>query len=129
MHTRHLSLRHGEPAVVCLTAVAQVVERLPALYRLVEHGEDDVRIDLIMKTNSWEVLRFVPSDGDNVACFLSSHLESPGHAPFPAWLIQAIDTLEADLHWAAYQPCAEQGTEMLSALVRFRGSMLQGATF
>jgi hypothetical protein len=129
MHGRYPSPRQREPSVVCLTAVADVVDRLPALYRVVEHSEDDVRIDLYMKASAWEVLRFIPAGGDNVACFLSSHLESPGLAPFPAWLIQAIERLEADLHWAAYHPCADQGNEMLAALVTFRGSMLQGAVF
>ncbi len=129
MQSRSLSPRHSEPSVVCLTAVAHVVERLPPLYRVVERGEDDVRIDLNMKANAWEVLRFVPAGGHSVACFLSSHLESPGPAPFPAWLIQAVETLEADLQWAAYRPCAEQGNEMLAALVRFRASMLRGAVF
>jgi hypothetical protein len=129
MHNRSLSTRHSEPSVVCLTAVAQVIERLPPLYRVVEHSEGDVRIELNMKANAWEVLRFVPASGDNVACFLSSHLESPAAAPFPAWLIQAAETLEADLHWAAYRPCAEQGNEMLAALVRFRASMLRGEVF
>lgn len=129
MHGRYLSPRHSEPSVVCLTAVAHVVDRLPALYRVVEHSNDDVRIDLYMKANAWEVLRFAPAGRDNVACFLSSHLESPGLAPFPAWLIRAIETLEADLHWAAYHPCADQGDGMLAALVSFRASMLRGAVF
>lgn len=129
MQSRFVSRRHSEPSVVCLSAVAQVVERLPPLYRVVEHSEDDVRIELNMKANAWEVLRFVPAGGDNVACFLSSHLESFDAAPFAAWLIQAIETLEADLYWAAYHPCAEQGSWMLAALVKFRGSMLQGAVF
>ena len=128
MQGRYLSPRHRDPSVVCLTAVADVVERLPALYHVVEHGDDDVRIELNMKASAWEVLRLVPAGGDNVACFLSSHLESPGLSPFPAWLIKAIDILEADLRWAAYHPCVDQGHQMLGALVRFRASMLHGAT-
>jgi hypothetical protein len=129
MHGTHLCPRHREPSVVCLTAVADVVDRLPALYLVVDHSEDDVRIELNMKANAWEVLRFVPAGGDNVACFLSSHLEISSAAPFPAWLVQAIEMLDADLHWDAYHPCADQGKQMLAALVTFRGSMLQGAVF
>ena len=126
---RFLGASKTEPAVVCLTAVAQLVDRLPALYRVHEHAEDDVRIDLNMRAGAWEVLRFAPGSGDTVVCFLSSHLRSPGSAPFPAWLTKAVDTLDADMQWAAYQACDVQGREMLAALIRFRGSMLQGAVF
>ena len=130
MLSRYLFRRHRiAVGRFCLTAVAHLVEGLPALYRVVEHSEHDVRIELNMKAGAWEVLRFVPAGGDNVACFLSSHLESSDAAPLPAWLTQASDTLEADLHWAAYRPCADQGNEMLAALVRFRASMLHGALF
>jgi hypothetical protein len=127
---RYLLRRHRRAVGrFCLTAVAHVVERLPALYRVVEHSEDDVRIDLNLKAGAWEVLRFAPAGPDNVACFLSSQLESSEPEPLPAWLIQASDRLEADLHWAGYRPCADQGTEMLAALVTFRASMLHGAVF
>lgn len=61
MQHRSASASHREPSVVCLSAVADLVERLPPLYRVVEHSEDDVRIELSMKANAWEVLRFVPA--------------------------------------------------------------------
>ena len=125
----YLPPSHRELAVFCLTAIAAVVDRLPALYRVVEAGEDDVRIELNMKATAWEVLRLIAAGGDNVACSLSRHLESPPAAPFPDWLTRATEALEADMHWAASRTCTEQANEMLAALVRFRGSMLQGAIY
>lgn len=129
MQDKQPSPRPSEPAVVCLTAVAHVVERMPALYHVVEHSDEDVRIELNMKASAWEVLRFVPAGGDKIACFISPHLESRGGAGFPAWMIRAIELLEADLRWAAYHPCLEQANQILTALVRFRASMLHGAAF
>jgi hypothetical protein len=117
------------PAIFCLTAIAAVVDRLPALYQVVEVGDDDVRIELHMKANAWEILRLVVAQGDNVACSVSHHLDSPSAAPFPEWLTRATEAMEADLYLAASQTCTEQANEILAALVTFRGSMLQGAVF
>jgi hypothetical protein len=124
MESRAVAKGQRQPSVVCLSAVADVVARLPLLYRVVEHGDDDVRIELHLKAGSREVLRFVPAGGDNVACFLAPDLERPAAAPSAARLTRAVEILDADLHWAASQPCAEQGHSILAALVRFRGSML-----
>src|SRR6267378_438710 len=109
--------RNRALAVFCLTAIAAVVDRLPALYHVVETGEDDVRIELHMKANAWEILRFVTAGSDDVACSLSHHLDSPSAAPFPEWLTRATGAMEDDLHWAASQACNEQANEILAALV------------
>jgi hypothetical protein len=129
MQRMYVSPRHRELSVFCLTAIAAVVDRLPALYRVVESGKDDVRIELNMKASAWEVLRLTTAGGDKVACSLSRHLESPSAAPFPEWLARAIEAMEADLHWASFRTCTDQADEMLAALVTFRGSMLRGAVY
>jgi hypothetical protein len=115
--------------VLCLTAVAQMLERLPALYRVVEAGEDDVRLELHMKSSAWEILQLGPADQDHVAVILSRHLDNAPGSRFDAWLADGIDALNADLDWAASRPCSEQGSELLSALVRIRGIMLHGNTY
>lgn len=121
--------RDRERWVYCLTAVAEVIDQLPALFEVFERGEDDVRIELHMKAGAWEVLRFAAEGSADVAGSLSSHLDNPESAPFPSWLTDAVSALAADLHWAASRDCAEQGSEVLSALVTFRASMLRGAVY
>ncbi len=113
----------------CITAVAKVIDALPTLYRVVEAGTDDVRIELHMKAGAWEVLRFEGASGEQVAASLSHHLDSPQAFPFPDWLTKATGRLESDLDWAGSRSCSEQGNEILSALVTFRGSMLRGETY
>ena len=126
MQRREGQRRERVQWVLCLTAVAQLVERLPALYRVVEAGEDDVRVELHMKSSAWEILQLGPADQDHVALTLSSHLDNPPALPFEAWMTDGIEALKADLQWAALQPCSEQAGELLSALVRIRGTMLHG---
>lgn len=115
--------------VFCLTAIAQTVDRLPALYRVVEAGEDDVRIELHMKSSAWEILTLAPSDEDHVAMTLSRHLDNTPGSLLDAWLGDAIEAFAADVHWAASRPCSEQANELLSALVRMRGTMLHGNVY
>lgn len=121
--------RPREPWVYCLTAMAEVVANLPPLYLVVEKSADEIRIELRTKANAWEVLRFTDGGLDRVAGSLSSHLESPPAYPFPGWLADAIATFESDLEWAASRACDQQGSEVLSALVRFRAVMLRGDVF
>jgi hypothetical protein len=112
--------------VVCLTALAEVVGQLPALYRIVEAGQDDVRVELHMKSSAWEILQLRSADPDHVAVTLSRHLDNLPGSMFKAWLTDGIAALEADLQWAASRPCSEQASELLAALVRIRGTMLHG---
>ena len=112
--------------VICLTAVAQMIERLPVLCRVVEAGEDDVRIELRIKSTAWELLELAPVDQSHVAVSLSRNLDIPG-SRVESWLAGGIEALDADLQWAASRPCAEQAGELLAALVRIRGTMLHGS--
>ena len=113
MHCREQSRRERDQWVICLAAVAQMVEQLPLLYRVVESGEDDIRVELHVKSSCWEILQINPAGQDHVAVAVSGHLDN-------------IEALDADLQWAASRPCSEQASELLSALVRIRGSILQG---
>lgn len=115
--------------VFCLTAVAELVDRMPALYRVVEAGEDDVRVELRSKSLAWEILQLRQADPGHVAVTLSRHLDNIPGSMFAAWMARGIEALDADLHWAASRPCEEQATELLSALVRMRGTMLHGEVF
>ena len=128
MQRRDELRRERVELVFCLTAVAQMVGQLPALYYVVEAGEDDVRIELRMKSSDWEILVLGPADPDHVAVTLSRHLHNHG-SMFEAWLVNGIEALDADLHWAASRPCSEQASEVLSALVRIRGTMLHGDVY
>lgn len=112
--------------VFCLTALAELVGQLPALYRIVEAGQDDVRVELHMKSSAWEILLLRSADPDHVAVTLSRHLDNVPGSRFQGWLADGIEALTADLHWAASRPCSEQASELLSALVRIRGTMLHG---
>lgn len=112
--------------VVCLTALAELVGQLPALYRIVEAGQDDVRVELHMKSSAWEILQLRSADPDHVAVTLSRHLNNSSGSMFEAWLTDGIEALKADLQWAASRPCSEQASELLAALVRIRGTMLHG---
>ena len=129
MHQRSPLPRQKERWVLCLTAVAEMVDRLPALYHVVETGDDDVRIELVMQAGAWEVLELRSAGGEQVEVSISPQLDSPPSLPFPPWLIKTGEALAADLQWASSRSCAEQGPEVLGALVRFRGSMLRGAVF
>ncbi len=126
MHRRAEHRRERVQWVFCLTAVAQMVERLPALYRVVEAGDDDVRLELHLKASAWEILRLGPADPDHVAVTLSGHLDNVPGSRFEPWLAGGIEALNADLQWAVSRPCSEQASELLSALVRMRGTMLHG---
>ena len=126
MQRREKDRRERAQWVLCLTAVAQVVERLPVLYRVVEAGEDDVRLELHMKSSAWEILQLGPADRDHVAVTMSSHLDIVSGSGFETWLADGIEALNADLQWAASRPCSEQAGELLAALVRIRGTMLHG---
>ena len=129
MHRRTYRLHRRDQWLFCLTAVAVVIEKLPPLYRVVDLGSDDVAVELRMKAAAWEVLRFTSATSDEVAASISSHLDNSPAYPFPGWLIDASNRLEADLQWADTRSCPEQATEILSALVTFRASMLRGAPF
>jgi hypothetical protein len=126
MHRPEALPRERAQWVICLTAIAQVVDRLPALYRIVEPAEDDVRFELHMKSSAWEILRLAPANEDHVAVTLSRHLDNTPGSLLEAWLSTAIEAFEADVSWAASRPCPDQASELLSALIRLRGSMLHG---
>ncbi|HEX5147908.1 MAG TPA: hypothetical protein VFW02_02420 [Candidatus Limnocylindrales bacterium] len=121
MHSLSRSSPYPDRWVYCLIAVAEVAERLPLLYRIVERGDDDVRIELHL---SWrgplEVLRFRGGGRDRIVGSLGPHLERDPSGSFPAWLAEAIGGLASDLEWAASRDCAEQASEILSGLIRFR---------
>lgn len=129
MHHRSYRPHERDRWLFCITAVAEVIHALPSLYRVVEAGTDDVRLELNMKAGAWEVLRFEGASGDHVAASLSHHLDSPPAFPFPEWLTKATGRLESDLQWADYRSCSEQRNEILSALITFRGSMLRGEPY
>ena len=123
---RRAGPRHeGAEWVVCLSAVAEMVEGLPLLYRVVEAADDDVRIELQVKGSAREVLRLGPVDQVHVAVSVSRQLVD-GRAP-RARTAQGIAALDDDLQWASSRPCADQARELLSALVRFRGTILNGS--
>jgi hypothetical protein len=69
--------------------------------RVVEAGDDDVRVELHMKSSAWEILQLGSADQDHVAVTLSRHLDNPPAVPFEAWLTDGIEALKADLQWAA----------------------------
>jgi hypothetical protein len=115
----------GAEWVVCLRAVAEMVEGLPLLYRVVEAADDDVRIELLIKGSAREVLRLGPVDQDHVAIAVSRQLVNT--RALRARTAQGIAALDDDLQWAASRPCADQARELLSALVRFRGTILSGS--
>lgn len=130
MHRRTYRLHKRDEWSFCLTAVAVVIDKLPPLYRVVDRGSDDVALELHLKeAGAWEVLRFNGPHDDQLAASISPHLHNIPAFPFPDWLIAATDQLEADLHWADARSCPEQATEILSALVTFRASMLRGSPF
>lgn len=115
------SIRSPEQWILCLTAVAEVVGQLPALYRVVEAGPDDVRIELrLARERPREVVRFREAGTDHVGASVSPDLIDPARTVVPAWVADAADALDADLQWAAARACADQAGEVLSALVRFR---------
>ena len=116
--------QEGAEWVVCLSAVAEMVEGLPLLYRVVEAADDDVRIELQIKGSAREVLRLGPVDQDHVAVSVSRQLVD---ARARARTAQGIAALDDDLQWASSRPCADQARELLSALVRFRGTILNGS--
>jgi hypothetical protein len=126
MHSRHEHRQERAQWVFCLTAVGQLVERLPLLFRLVEAGDDDVRVELHMKSSTWEILELGQVDRDHVAVGLSGQLEATRASSVEAWMGDGIGALDADLQWAASRPCSEQADELLSALVRIRGTLLRG---
>ena len=115
--------------VFCLTAVAELVARLPALYSVVEAGEDDVRIELRMKSSDWEIFVLGSADPDHVAVTVSRQLDNMPGSMFTEWQAAGGEALIADLDWAASRPCSEQASELLSALVRIRGTMLHGNVY
>ena len=121
MHSLSRPSPYPDQWIYCLTAVAEVVERLPLLYRIVERGEDDVRIELqLSRRGALEILWFRGAGSDRIVGSLGPHLERPPSGPFPAWLAEAIGGLASDLEWAASRDCAEQADEILSGLIRFR---------
>ena len=128
-HRRTYRLHHRGQGLYCLAAIAEVIDRLPPLYRVVEHGSDDVALELHMKAGAWEVLRLSGAARDQVAASISRQLESPPSFPFPEWLVSATNRLESDLQWADSRSCSDQATELLSALVTFRAAMLRGSPF
>ncbi len=129
MHSRTHKLHSRDQWLFCLTAIAAVIDRLPPLYRIVERGTDDIALELHLKAGAWEILRFTGAPGDQVAASVSPHLVSLPAYPFPDWLIEATNRLEADLQWADTRECPDQAVEILSALVTFRASMLRGSPF
>jgi hypothetical protein len=129
MHSRTYKLHRRDQWQFCLTAIAAAIDRLPPLYRIAEHGTDEVALELHVKAGAWEVLRLNGASDDQVAASISPHLVNVPAYPFPDWLISAVNQLEADLQWADTRDCSDQVVEILSALVTFRASMLRGSPF
>ena len=126
MHRREEHRQARVQWLICLTAMAEMVERLPLLYGVVEAGDDDVRVELRTKSSAWEILRIEPADLDHVAVALSGQLNRPRASRSDPWMTKGVEALRADLQWAATRPCSEQAGELLSALVRMRGTILRG---
>ena len=146
MQTVSTSPRRPDQWIYCISALAEVVDRLPLFFRIVEE-RDLIRVALDLPTGAFEVIWITAAGGDHVAASVSPDLYRPPRLPHRERLTQAmtrvasglnrlprvadrervaqaITGLSSGLQWAASRGCAEQANEILWALTEFRGAML-----
>ena len=146
MQTVSTSPRRPDQWIYCISALAEVVDRLPLFFRIVEE-RDLIRVALDLPTGAFEVIWITAAGGDHVAASVSPDLYRPPRLPHRERLTQAmtrvasglnrsprvadrdrvaqaITGLSSGLQWAASRGCAEQASEILWSLTEFRGAML-----